>query len=127
MTLGTAIKMDLRTGDLVTKTNSDGVLDLVITDGREETEQAILLWLTTRLGSDQVNPEVGLPLDVMMGVRSPDFIEGVIKESLNRIPRIKEVGQMSSTLEAATRRLNLNLPITLVDGSRITIEEAFGV
>lgn len=127
MSLGTALKLNTQTKDLVMKTNSDGVLDFVITEGREEAEQAIIIWLLTRQGTDQVDPQVGLPLDVMMGVRNVDFIEGVIKEALSLIPRIQEVGDMSANLEAFTRRLNVDLPVTLVDGTEITIAEAFGV
>lgn len=101
--------------------------DFDIVEGVEEVEQAIHVRLRTRRGEDIISPSVGLPIDAMMGIRTPAFIEGTFREELLKDPRVSAVQDFDLNLDPQVRRLDTAFSVVLKDTTTFTVEEKFGV
>lgn len=123
---GIAVKLDVD-GDIVLETDSYGNIDFQLVEGSDEVAQALTIRLRTFLGEDRVEPTMGIPWDRVIAVFTPELVSSLVTNSILKDPRVKTVGEITSTNDPVDRVLTMEVPVTLKDGSTITLVEAFGV
>lgn len=109
------------------ETVSVHIVDFDLVEGIPEVGQALAIRLRTYLGEDVISPTVGLPWPRLIGIFTPELIQGEVTRCLMRDSRVYEVGEITSSLNRTTRVLSLEVPVTLKDGATLTLVELFGV
>lgn len=121
--IGVAVALD-NEGDIQFRSDRK---DFLLIEDTAEVAQALSIRLRTFLGEDRVNPEVGVRWDRIIALFTEELVQGALARALLLEPRVAAVGEIITSLEPTTRVLTVDIPVTLKDGSTITITEAFGV
>ena len=130
MTVGLSVKLVESSGDIEVVYDEDNpttILDFVLVEGIREVGQSLSIRLRTYLGEDVISPTVGMPWSRLLGIFTPELIQGEVTRCLLKDNRVLEVGNITSSLNRTTRVLSMSVPVFLKDGGTLTLVELFGV
>lgn len=117
-------------GDIRLVNVPGGGVDIALVEGQGEVEQAIRIRLQTRISEDPISPEVGLPVDQLVGLYTPEYISAIITQALLRDPRVKGIATMDIKLpdeNRANRIGEVSFTVKLISGESLAITDIFGV
>jgi hypothetical protein len=118
------LKIDTEINDLT----FDGQNNLVMVTDDDEHSQAIQRILTTSTDEYFLNPILGVAYEYLQ-VKNPniDRIRAELVKAIMQDSRVKSIVSLDVSFSNATRKLNINFEITMIDGTTINSNEVINI